>query len=152
MADIVKLIYKGDEMAQWGGGSSSNTLHVTEVRQRTGSVQAKWSTASTTWTVPHDWFIVIAWTEYYKNWRQLNDVTFESNWAYSFPRTYIDNMLLDGEQTWNFTMQTDRRELIAVQAWEFTLTAKVYSDDEWYNNPEMPTSTDAMIREFFYFG
>lgn len=49
MADIVKLIYKGDEMAQWGGSSTPNadTTTIWSVRVAT---QVEYTSSSDTWS------------------------------------------------------------------------------------------------------
>lgn len=153
MADIVKLIYKWDEMAQWGGGSSSNTLHVTDINQRTGTVQQKWATSTAaTFTADHDGFVVVRWIEYYKNWYSLNDIDITSTWwDVVFTREYIANADSNSPApfTGNGILKMARRTVFPIPAWTITVTAKVNNED---GQPELPESVEAVIKEYFYFG
>lgn len=153
MADIVKLIYKGDEMAQWGWGSSSNTLHVTHINKSTWEVSQKWATStSATFVADHDGFVVIRWSEYYKNWYSLNDIDVTSSWwDIVFTREFINDAtsLCPAPFTWDWVLNVQRRTIIPIPAGTITVTAKV-NDTDWM--PDVPQSVSARIQDYFYFG
>ena len=151
MADIVKLIYKWDEMAQWGGWSS-NTLHITDVNKRTWYVKTKWESKSITFEAPHDWFIVVRWTEYYTNWYSLNDIDVTSTWwAVVFTREYVQDVDWTYQAPFSWTMRFNRRTVFPIPAWTITVTAKINDIAE---APAFPDSVwvEAIAREYYYFG
>lgn len=50
MADIVKLIYKGDEMAQWGGSASVDPATTSTVGTVRVATSSEWDNGTATWS------------------------------------------------------------------------------------------------------
>lgn len=77
MADIVKLIYKGDEMAQWGGGSVSGPIGInyTEIKQRSNELKTANETASLTYTPAQDGWLMVKWQENIYQWKLVADMS-----------------------------------------------------------------------------
>lgn len=118
MADIVKLIYKWDEMAQWGG-SSSATLKVMDFQQ-SWPWTAAWQDVTFTFNSPYDGFIDLHRQERYESWSKV--IYLDSIWVTnSEPRLEIQWL------SWDFSIWIT--DYVPVKKWTNTFVLKNNTED-----------------------
>ena len=147
MADIVKLIYKGDEMTQ-GGGSSELWLTVVPVNARSNSITEPGTQASVSYRVPKAWFIKYFWTETIVDWVPANRIyidTDNTTSAYVWELTHTRESSEYSLSTYKW--RVTREWFIAVWPWTISLTISIGSDI----SSSIPSSA-IIIDSFFYFG
>ena len=148
MADIVKLIYKGDEMAQWGWGSAAATnLNVTEIGQYSQAIHV-WETKTISYTVDKPGFITV-WSVYIYDQnaptsKRVNTVTGSSTWweVVEMSRVTFDSIPVE----WWAAFYTT----FAVPAWTFTLTGK-FRNEYAEAFPQSDKTFTLELEKFFYF-
>ena len=150
MADIVKLIYKGDEMAQWGGGGVSWQMHVTALNI-VWSVQ--WNpgdTVSITYTAPRAWFIDYRWRERVYQGKVIDNLAVSWDSWYNLMRawTYFDDS--SALWFWSLSFEKYHENWIPVAEWE-TITMTLSVATWWSWSQSDPGGNSVKIFNFYYF-
>ena len=130
MADIVKLIYKGDEMSQ-GGGSSSLPIKVMALNWTSDT---QWAQAILDAVLAWDYVIMkdthVSWTTTYFYMHRINASMIEFVW-----------------QTLNRWVWSTTETVVWEQTWEYAVENRIRIRYSWttVSSVEVPESTDLAI-------